>query len=937
MCSQAPPSGQAQPAAMSNAFALRQMNANETRSVQPPYPQHNPDSVAHTPIIPSADAYQPPIIKAPHPPLARISSEAANRPFLTRTPPTPISPSSSTRSASSGGSRPPRKPRSAATSGTRIFDPRPPSQELSANMDCAFPAFPMAPASPKKPGRNTSSGSGASRDKSRSKSHHRSDTKSSGHGTSRVASSRSNSSRSGTRRSATSDGSSRRSSNETRLQQDIGVTELRASPQAGPLTPVEEDPITSSPWSRPPVSEPEISDPVPPSPRFLSSAPTSAPAAESDVIASTTVHQRNVSQDTEFSSRSKGSTSLRSISGNIRSVLTRKASNEKLGRQKSDASGGALPVMPVITSPVQETQLAEQRIPPQRPPRPDEGLPADLLNPMNTRISRTNVPAPLRLDRLHYTNSEQRSAPLPPDTEPTSSPKKLLKMPSESTLRSTPYAIDMSSSGAAPSCDSGLNGSQLDLRIQEALRRPKGGESQAFFPFHRASTSVDSSTSSIVSLSNLSIGNSHSTTGTSPMASATSSVDAYSHWNGIPDRSSQDDDLRVAALSIRSPTKRQAIYEQHVEAAHARDDRHASAEEYNSGIVAERRESLDEAPLPMLSEISRTVESPLDPALYEGRLLSDETSDPVSRSDAAWSQQNLEGRHGEASEGAPAPFTHTETTQVAASQHKAQPSAASDFEGFNFGGFTNSPADSPVSIVPPVEISVQSPVDTPTQSTFDIPARSTVALSPRSDGTSSNGEPSPTWNELQTIPAGAKADDHVLRKPRNRSTTGTKPTCRGCGYRIEGKSIKAADGRLTGRWHKSCFVCQACTLPFETSDFYVFDDRPYCEQHYHEHNDSICHGCHTGIEGEFLETKSGPGGNSVHKYHRRCLTCVDCRMPLTEDYFEVEGRMHCERHAFAAMRSVAQRASGNAYGYSKPGSHLRAESTMTLWPNPLQA
>jgi len=422
------------------------------------------------------------------------------------------------------------------------------------------------------------------------------------------------------------------------------------------------------------------------------------------------------------------------------------------------------------------------------------------------------------------------------------------------------------------------------------------------------------------------------------MASATSSVDAYSQWNGIPDRSSQDDDLRVAALSIRSPTKNQAVHEQQLaEGENSRDDQRSNADEYNTGVLAERNELFDEAPLPMLSEMSRTAESPLDPALYEGRLLSDETSDPVYRSDATWSSQDFDRIRSEASEAVSASFALDETTQHTASQHKAQPSAASDFEGFNFGGFTNSPVDSPVSIVPPVEISVQSPIDTPTQSTFDIAGRSTAALSPLTDGTSSNGEPSPTWNELQTVPALAKADEDVLRKPRNRSTTATKATCRGCGYRIEGKSIKAADGRLTGRWHKSCFVCQACTLPFETSDFYVFDDWPYCEQHYHEHNDSICHGCHRGIEGEFLETKSGPGGNSVHKYHRRCLACVDCRMPLTEDYFEVEGRMHCERHAFAAMRSVAQRASGNAYGYSKPGSHLRAESTMTLWPNPLQA
>ena len=57
----------------------------------------------------------------------------------------------------------------------------------------------------------------------------------------------------------------------------------------------------------------------------------------------------------------------------------------------------------------------------------------------------------------------------------------------------------------------------------------------------------------------------------------------------------------------------------------------------------------------------------------------------------------------------------------------------------------------------------------------------------------------------------------------SRPTTagGQKKRCRGCGQAIVGKSVSSADGRLTGRYHKACFVCFTCRSPFETADFYV--------------------------------------------------------------------------------------------------------------------
>jgi hypothetical protein len=160
--------------------------------------------------------------------------------------------------------------------------------------------------------------------------------------------------------------------------------------------------------------------------------------------------------------------------------------------------------------------------------------------------------------------------------------------------------------------------------------------------------------------------------------------------------------------------------------------------------------------------------------------------------------------------------------------------------------------------------------------------------------------------------------------------------CRGCGLLIEGKSVKAADGRLTGRWHKHCFTCKTCDQPFTSADFYVINNNPYCEQHYHEKNGSLCAGCRRGIEGQYLETtSSGPSGRVERKYHPRCFTCFNCRMVLSEDYFEIGGKVFCERHALAAMRAQPRPPPGVGGPGMRPGlmphgaSGLKAEKRTT--------
>ncbi|KAL8916291.1 MAG: hypothetical protein Q9208_008602 [Pyrenodesmia sp. 3 TL-2023] len=135
--------------------------------------------------------------------------------------------------------------------------------------------------------------------------------------------------------------------------------------------------------------------------------------------------------------------------------------------------------------------------------------------------------------------------------------------------------------------------------------------------------------------------------------------------------------------------------------------------------------------------------------------------------------------------------------------------------------------------------------------------------------------------------------------PSRKPTTANKGKCRGCDELIKGKSVSSADGRLTGRYHRSCFVCKTCREPFQTADFYVLDNHPFCARHYHELNGSLCKTCDRGIEGQYLET------GSKQKFHPFCFTCQDCQKILRDDYFEVNGKTYCEQHAFRAAQQTS--------------------------------
>jgi hypothetical protein len=126
------------------------------------------------------------------------------------------------------------------------------------------------------------------------------------------------------------------------------------------------------------------------------------------------------------------------------------------------------------------------------------------------------------------------------------------------------------------------------------------------------------------------------------------------------------------------------------------------------------------------------------------------------------------------------------------------------------------------------------------------------------------------------------------------------PKCRRCNLSIEKQAVSSSDGQLKGKYHKECFNCDTCHKSFPDKSFYVYDGKPLCAYHYHEANDSLCAATRCGqpIEGPCAVSHSGD------RYHPEHMTCEHsgyppCKQMLSE-YWEIDGRMLCERHANSA-------------------------------------
>lgn len=156
-----------------------------------------------------------------------------------------------------------------------------------------------------------------------------------------------------------------------------------------------------------------------------------------------------------------------------------------------------------------------------------------------------------------------------------------------------------------------------------------------------------------------------------------------------------------------------------------------------------------------------------------------------------------------------------------------------------------------------------------------------------------------TSDKHEALPNVSEPEPASASRIKGKGTAPNKGICRGCSNIIQAtqKSVSSADGRLSGRYHKECFVCWTCKSPFATAEFYVYSDHPYCAHHYHELENSLCATCGKGIEGLYMETHN-VAGRGKEKHHPDCLKCTTCKIRLDHDYFELSGKVYCERDAF---------------------------------------
>ncbi|KAK0904371.1 hypothetical protein LTR91_012734 [Friedmanniomyces endolithicus] len=827
ICSKAPPSPRSQPASLTNAFTIRQMNAHghmphaPSPLQQQQQQQNKPVSLPKTRVrAPTVTSHQLPAPKAIRPPPPHINAEAANMPFLAPRPPrsdSPLSPALSVRSGSSQGSRPAPPLRSMTSPMPRGFDPRPPSPEMSGNLDCAFPPFmPASGGGGSRPG--TSSGRKMS-----------------------VASERGGS-RGREGRPIGNSGESAAGQNDI-MKSGPFDPNRRPSDQAGIAQ--------SSDRRRPSMSSIKLGQAPPPIP-------------DEPIPRPSTSHSTPISSSRPSTANGVGSGSD--------------------GHQKQNRGPPPRPERPA------ENVLAPRFLD-KMSAEPAAALPSTLSHsqpPMAVRGSDRSRTSPRRQESDGIDHSlDLHKTPSEPHTRQRD-PRPALGAFTKSEGSQIPQVTSRQQSQSR-------NARGTDHRPQDVPPVPRPVQQHRQEKSHTPSGSGSSVASSAPSL-----GNSNSSSGRSPVtSSAASSVDALSLLTIEPRHYGDEARMRVPGLNVnpQKPGMRAEL------PASRSPPRTFTRPAPPKDIVAPPRSPT----LPAL--ISPPLESPMDPALQGRQIPGRSATEPWRPSAAPGPARPTISRtktmpEARVMEPARAPAPPVPTLSVPGPSDK-------DYDPYRPTSPAPATRSRSKSNAAPAQFKAYAPPPLPPPPTQNLAPTQYKPSSPGSSLRPHSPQPisAPPPPAPQAHPRPAPTP--LTRRPTTTTTT-TKPTCRGCRHPIAGKSVKAADGRLTGRWHKPCFRCVTCAQPFTTADFYVFGNEPYCEQHYHEANGSLCEGCGGGIEGGYLGTcssssGSGGGGGGVvvdRKFHPGCFRCCECRVVLAEDYFEIGGRVFCERDALAAMRGL---------------------------------
>jgi uncharacterized CHY-type Zn-finger protein len=107
--------------------------------------------------------------------------------------------------------------------------------------------------------------------------------------------------------------------------------------------------------------------------------------------------------------------------------------------------------------------------------------------------------------------------------------------------------------------------------------------------------------------------------------------------------------------------------------------------------------------------------------------------------------------------------------------------------------------------------------------------------------------------------------------------------CGGCSKSITAECTTA----LGKQWHPSCFVCAVCKAPLGGGSFFHDKGRPYCQQHFHAQQGSLCGTCQEPISGRCINA----AGKRFHPEH---FVCAFCRAELAQGTFkESGGKPYC--------------------------------------------
>lgn len=102
------------------------------------------------------------------------------------------------------------------------------------------------------------------------------------------------------------------------------------------------------------------------------------------------------------------------------------------------------------------------------------------------------------------------------------------------------------------------------------------------------------------------------------------------------------------------------------------------------------------------------------------------------------------------------------------------------------------------------------------------------------------------------------------------------PRCAGCKNPV----LKGYINALDSMWHTECFCCVVCKKNFNGKVFHVFQNQPYCEQHYHEKRGSVCATCKDPIVGGFVNACG-------QKFHPEHFICSYCKQKLSGGTYKV--------------------------------------------------